>query len=388
MTTPESIDVCISFDTTGSMSACIGRVRREVESVVRQLFNDIPGLHVSIIIHGDYCDAPNVITTLDFTDDQELICDFIKTAPNTSGGDAPECYELVLNRCRSLKWRSGRSKVLVLIGDATPHGPSYPQNTENLDWRNELGLLHEAGIHVYAVQCLARSGSTPFYAEMAEKTNGLHLELHQFNAIVDLIMAICYKQKGEEALFTFEKKVQQKGRLTDVVGHNLDKLAGRKPREIRSTSKTWSKSGAGKRILSSLSAKADINVEKLEPVHPSRFQVLSVTEKTPIRRFAEENGLKFAKGRGFYEFTKTVEVQPYKEVVLLDNETGAMFSGDDARTMIGLPPMNEGTNVKLRPAPLDGFTAFIQSTSINRALLPGTRFLYEMEDHLTTGEAK
>ena len=100
-----------------------------------------------------------------------------------------------------------------------------------------------------------------------------------------------------------------------------------------------------------------------------------------------DNGLQFKKGRGFYEFTKSVTVQPYKEVVLLDNTTGAMFSGDDARTMIGLPAMDTGGNVQLHPGPLPGFTAFIQSTSVNRKLLAGTKFLYENEDWDRTAEA-
>jgi len=42
----------------------------------------------------------------------------------------------------------------------------------------------------------------------------------------------------------------------------------------------------------------------LVPVSPSRFQVLEVDADTPIRAFAESNGLLFRPGRGFYQFTK------------------------------------------------------------------------------------
>ena len=382
MTTPtETIDIVFSFDTTGSMRAAIGQVRKQVENVVNQLFASIPNLHVGFISHGDYCDGDDVITTQELTDNQTLLCDFVKTAPNTWGGDSPECYELVLHKARSFNWRAGKNKVLVLIGDDVPHGPTYPQNTLKLDWRNELQLLLEAGIHVYGVQCLARSHATSFYDEIAKTTGGFRLELHQFNAIVDLILAICYKQKSDEALFTFEKKVEEAGRMTDVKGACFDIMAGREVRPVRSSGSGWRKSSSAKRVSSTITASgAAIDVSKLEPVHPARFQVLDVESDTPIKNFVAEQGLKFATGRGFYEFTKSVVVQPKKEVVLTDNDTSAMFSGDAARTMIGLPAMGTGGNVRIKPSALPGFTIFIQSTSHNRKLLGGTKFLYEVEE--------
>jgi hypothetical protein len=386
MSIPEPIDVVFSFDTTGSMRSCIGQVRRKVEIVIKQLFNNIPGLHIGFISHGDYCDGADVITIQDLTDNQALLCDFVKTAPDTYGGDEPECYELVLHKARSFNWRAGKSKVLVVIGDATPHGPTYPDNTLNLDWRNELKLLLEAGIHVYSVQCLARRYATPFYKEMAEMTGGFHLDLHQFAAIVDIIMAVCYKQESPEALTTFEKQVEESGRMTDVTGSCFDIMAGRPKRTVRSSGSGWRSSSTAKK-LGTLVSGGTVDVSKLEPVHPSRFQVLNIDRDCPIKEFVADHRLTFKTGRGFYEFVKSVVVQPYKEVVLVDKETGAMFSGDDARTMIGLPAMNTGGNVKLRPGVLPGFTAYIQSTSHNRKLLAGTEFLYEVDDWDATSEA-
>ena len=131
----ESIDLVFSFDTTGSMYPCLTQVRRQVEATTKRLFKDIPNIRIGIIAHGDYCDGRDVLTKLDLTNDQSKICNFIRKAPATYGGDAPECYELALHESRSFSWTSGRTKVLVLIGDDVPHGPTYPQNTKNLDSR-------------------------------------------------------------------------------------------------------------------------------------------------------------------------------------------------------------------------------------------------------------
>jgi hypothetical protein len=131
----KGIDVLFTFDDTGSMYPCLTQVRREVEATVRRLFRDIPGLRVAIIAHGDYCDARTsyVIKKIDFSSDLERICHFIRNVGPTDGGDAPECYELVLNEARAMSWRAGAAKVLAMIGDDVPHEPSYPQNVKRID---------------------------------------------------------------------------------------------------------------------------------------------------------------------------------------------------------------------------------------------------------------
>ena len=358
--TAEIIDVLISFDTTGSMYPCLTQVRREVGTLVKRLFKEIPEIRIGIIAHGDYCDAPRTITQLDLTTDQKAICKFVKTVEATYGGDAPECYELVLHEARKAGWKSGHSKVLVLIGDDVPHGPSYPQNTKKIDWRNELGLLLEANVNVYAVQALGRSHATKFYKEVAKKTGGFHLELNQFSHIGDMITAICYKQQGDDRLRVFETELMEGGRLN----RSMDKVFG---------------TLLGREVSVAFTGDRD---DGLVPVHASRFQVLMVDDDSSIKDFVHDAGATFKTGRGFYEFTKSVKIQHHKEVILVEQSTGAMFSGSEAREILGLPD-GETVTVSPRTTPAlrdGGYTAYVQSTSHNRKLLAGTKFLYEVED--------
>lgn len=45
--------------------------------------------------------------------------------------------------------------------------------------------------------------------------------------------------------------------------------------------------------------------------------------------------------------------------------------------MLGLPM---GATVRIKPSNLEKYIVFVQSTSANRKLVGGTRFLYEIED--------
>lgn len=350
------VDVAISFDTTGSMYPCLTQVRRNIESTVRRLFRDMANLRIAVIAHGDYCDKgiTYVTKTLDFSDNIERICKFIRSVESTYGGDSPECYELVLNESRCLNWKAGNEKVLVMIGDDIPHGENYPENVKKINWRNELKLLVEMGVHVYGIHAMPgiRRQSKSFYEEIARVTNGYYLTLDQFSAITDIIFAICYKQAGNAQLDSFQKEIQSANRLNRNLASVFSTLSGRQ-------------------------VKVKKEYGDFVPVPVGRFQMLEVDQDQPIRDFVREQGLIFKTGRGFYEFTKTETIQENKEVVLVDKITGDIFSGDEVRKMIGLP---YGMRGKIRPALIKGFSVFVQSTSYNRKLIEGTNFLYEVED--------
>ncbi|MCX7746438.1 MAG: VWA domain-containing protein [Clostridia bacterium] len=357
-----SIDVAISFDTTGSMYPCLTQVRRSVSQMVSRLFKDIPDLRIAIIAHGDYCDAEKTYVTKinDFSTNPDSIVKFVNNVGPTWGGDAPECYELVLYEARTkLNWQSGRSKILVMIGDSLPHTVSYPQNTLRIDWRNELGLLTEAGIQVYGVHAMPgiRGVSKCFYEEIAQKTGGFYLTLEQFSNVTDLIMAVCYKQEGEEAFNNFVQQVWERGNMT---------------RDFRNTVRTM-----GAKI-----AEDGTNEDGLNPVPAGRFQVLRVDKKQSIREFVTDNGITFNKGRGFYQLTGTETVGTSKEILLVEKKTGDIFNGPEVRRLLGLSAQttSKGANEKLRMVHLDKYNVFVQSTSYNRVLDADTNLLYEVED--------
>ena len=57
------VEVVFSFDTTGSMYPCLTQVRRHVKSTVTRLGEEIPGIRIGIIAHGDYCDKGGTYVT-------------------------------------------------------------------------------------------------------------------------------------------------------------------------------------------------------------------------------------------------------------------------------------------------------------------------------------
>jgi hypothetical protein len=173
--------IVFAFDTTGSMSSCIDNVRRNIKELAEKLFEEIPGLKMGLIAHGDYCDGNKCYQQLDLTSEIGEIINFIEKNHNTSGGDSDECYEYVLQRAIELSWPEDGG-TLVMIGDCAPHDETYYANFSSLssayggrfytptsevenpevhpfiDWQVELSNLKARNIEVFGVQCMKMEG--------------------------------------------------------------------------------------------------------------------------------------------------------------------------------------------------------------------------------------
>ena len=61
------------------------QVRRNVSATVKRLLREIPGIRISVIAHGDYCDSYTYVTKImDFSCDEKKLCDFV-TKVNPTG---------------------------------------------------------------------------------------------------------------------------------------------------------------------------------------------------------------------------------------------------------------------------------------------------------------
>lgn len=107
----------------------------------------------------------------------------------------------------------------------------------------------------------------------------------------------------------------------------------------------------------------------------AQVQFFNITSPEQIRPFVESRTRgSMVKGGAFYQLTKKEdEVQDYKQIAIRDKKSGKVYSGVEARNILGLP--FNGT-VKVAPGNHGAYDIFIQSTSVNRKLMPGTQLLY------------
>lgn len=111
-----------------------------------------------------------------------------------------------------------------------------------------------------------------------------------------------------------------------------------------------------------------------------KVKIWNVDKDCAIQEFVESHNQVYLKGNGYYQLTKKEEVQGYKDVLIVersvDQDTGKEVLGKvfkNARDLIGLP----ANTVKVAPGDLSNkFQLYIQSSSTNRRLVRGTKFIY------------
>jgi hypothetical protein len=109
----------------------------------------------------------------------------------------------------------------------------------------------------------------------------------------------------------------------------------------------------------------------LKPLLVSDYVVLPVQYEGQIRDRVEATGRVYRVGRAYYQLTKTETIQPGKQIAVLEKSTGKVYSGPQARSLIGLP----NHEVRVKPDDNPEYTVFVQSTSVNRKLVPNTSVL-------------
>lgn len=112
-------------------------------------------------------------------------------------------------------------------------------------------------------------------------------------------------------------------------------------------------------------------VSQLTPLKKGEYTLYEVEDKVRIDEFFRMNVGYYHAGIGYYQLTKTETIQPQKNIVVVERKTNKAFGGPEARQLIGLPDKA----VRVKPDENPEYDIFVQSTSVNRNLMPNTRVL-------------
>jgi hypothetical protein len=121
---------------------------------------------------------------------------------------------------------------------------------------------------------------------------------------------------------------------------------------------------------------ADVRAN-LDALDAGKYILIPVDEQSPIRDFVTSAGHPYKTGCAFYELSKREKIQGSKQLAVAEKDpatgrmTGRVFSGPAARALLGLPQ----SEVTVKPGDNPSYTLFVQSTSVNRKLVPGTKLL-------------
>ena len=121
-----NLDVVFVVDATGSMRDDIKAVRDNLHYIVESLKKRKEELDVrfGMVAYRDHPpeDKTYVTKSYPLTDNLDAVYRFIDSLEIGGGGDPPEAVVDGLWAAYNFNWRPNAYKVIILIGDAPPHG--------------------------------------------------------------------------------------------------------------------------------------------------------------------------------------------------------------------------------------------------------------------------
>ncbi len=218
----DKLDVAFVVDTTGSMKDDINAVRDSLFEIVSQITAKTIGLSIrfGIVSYRDHPpqDRTYVTRTFDFTEDIKRVHKEISHLNPSEGGDTPEAVADALHDAREeMSWGPDAYKVLLLVGDAPPHGRQYcrleddyfpngcPKGFDPIQELQELKSEHGGTVFIFVCGCnpLVEESFRRIASSVEDGRYYSLLEAHELpTAILEIL-------KGVGDLIELDRKVLQ-----------------------------------------------------------------------------------------------------------------------------------------------------------------------------------
>lgn len=139
------------------------------------------------------------------------------------------------------------------------------------------------------------------------------------------------------------------------------------------TSRSTGQKSTKQFYTTNLSALSASDLAKMADVSRN-FKKWEVSKEEGIKAFVEDHGTPFVIGAGYYLLMKKELLRVGRQVLVQEKGSTRLYGGADARRILGIP---DG-EVLVTPGNHANFDIYLQSTSVNRVLVRGTKFFYDL----------
>ncbi len=203
------LDLCFVMDATGSMRDHIDAARKNLQTLARKLTAHPlrPNMSYALVLYRDHIGSDRSVVTERFPfslylADLQLALDSART--KGGGGDGAEAVaDGLYDACYQLKWREHSHKVMLLAGDAPPHGKGghkdkFPRGCPcKHDPETVAREAHMRGITVFSLGIGDNSLMAKSFQQIARCGGGTFVSINSANTLIDQILDIMLGEFGK-----------------------------------------------------------------------------------------------------------------------------------------------------------------------------------------------
>jgi hypothetical protein len=194
------VDLAFVVDTTGSMGAFIAAARQHMTELLRALTSAAAApidLRVGLVEYRDHPpqDSSFVAHTYAFSADLGEAQKVIAGLKPAGGGDGPEAvYDGLLAAGAELKWQPHSQRLMVLVGDAPPHGEGASGDGFakgcpcGQTYETVTAALEQNTITLYAIGLTNAVNAS--FARLARYTGGEYFEAAKGEQVIETLRGV------------------------------------------------------------------------------------------------------------------------------------------------------------------------------------------------------
>lgn len=206
------LDLCFVMDATGSMRDHIDAARKNLQALASQLTAHPmrPNMSYALVLYRDHADLgkkeSSPVTELSpfspYLEDLQQAFDAART--KGGGGDGAEAVaDGLYDACYRLQWREHSHKVILLAGDAPPHGSGarkdrYPRGCPCKHNPERVAReAHMRGITIFSLGAGDNSYMARSFQEIAHCGGGTFVFINSAGTLIDQIKDIVLGEFGK-----------------------------------------------------------------------------------------------------------------------------------------------------------------------------------------------
>ena len=205
------LDLCFVMDATGSMRDHIDAARKNLQTLARKLTAHRlqPNMSYALVLYRDHANPAKdtgPVTELHpfslYLADLQLAFDEART--KGGGGDGAEAVaDGLYDACYRLQWREHSHKVILLAGDAPPHGfgahkDRYPRGCPCKHNPETVAReAHMRGITLFSLGIGDNSFMAKSFTQIARCGGGMFVSINSADTLIDQIVDIMLSEFGK-----------------------------------------------------------------------------------------------------------------------------------------------------------------------------------------------
>lgn len=203
------LDLCFVMDGTGSMRDHIEATRKDLQGFARKLTTHPlrPNMSYALVVYRDHSDSDKN-TVIERSPFSLFLADLQLALDNThtkgGGGDGAEAVaDGLYDACYRLKWREHAHKVIMLAGDAPPHGKGghrdkYPQGCPcGHDPETIAREARMRGITVFSLGIGDNPSMIKSFRQIARQGGGTFVSIGSADSLIEQVLALIMAEFGK-----------------------------------------------------------------------------------------------------------------------------------------------------------------------------------------------